>query len=104
MTSFLEQRPEMIPMIVRKTYSHTGPKVFNAYFDILGIDKGLQLPVAPAEGSIKPQMSIAFHMFKDDPRFCMAGSVPNTIESKDVETYLIRQIELYRIIAVKIHR
>ena len=103
MTSLLEKRPEMIPMIVRKTYSHTGPKVFKAYFDTLGVDKGLLLPVAPLEKSIEPQMSKTLQMFKDDPRFCMAGSVPNTIENKDVETFLKKQIELYRIIAVKIH-
>ena len=38
MTNFLHERPEMLPMLNRKTYSHTGPKVFRAHFDILGLE------------------------------------------------------------------
>lgn len=99
----LKDRPEIIPILVRRTYSHTGPKVFKDYFDILGIAKGLMLTVAPANGPVDPQMSVAFKMFKQDIRFSLSGSVPNGVRNQDVASFLREEVEKYGIIAVKIH-
>ncbi|MFX0204007.1 MAG: amidohydrolase family protein [Candidatus Hodarchaeota archaeon] len=101
--TIMKHRPQIISMMLRRAYNHTGPRVFREYFNILGIDRGLLLPVAPAEGSIDPQMSLTHKMFKGDARFCMAGSVPNTIRNQDVEYFLLGEMEKYHIIAVKIH-
>lgn len=103
MMAFMKRRPQIISLMLRRTYNHTGPRVFREYFDILRIDRGLLLPVAPAEGPIGPQMSLTYDMFKGDPRFSMAGSVPNTITNQDVECFLRKQVEKYHIVAVKIH-
>jgi predicted TIM-barrel fold metal-dependent hydrolase len=99
----LKEYQRIIPMLLQKIYFHTGPKVFTDYFDILGIDKALLLPVAPGLGSIDEQMATSYRMFKDEKRFWMAGSVPNTVRNEGVESFLREQIRNYGIVAVKIH-
>lgn len=99
----VKENPRVIPMLLRQIYFHTGPKVFGDYFDILGIDKALLLPVAPELGSLDEQMAMSYKMFKDDNRFRMAGSVPNTVRNEDIESSLREQMKNYDIAAVKIH-
>jgi len=103
MTACIKRRPKILPMLLQNTYAHTGPKVFRKYFEINCIDKGLMLPVAPVEGPIKQQMDLCHRIFKDDERFCMAGSVPNTVLNQDVESFLKNELKRYKIIAVKVH-
>ncbi|MFX0203050.1 MAG: amidohydrolase family protein [Candidatus Hodarchaeota archaeon] len=101
--AFMKRRPQIIPMMLRRIFNHTGPRVFREYFKISAIDRGLLLPVAPPDGPVDPQMSLTYKMFDGDPRFVMAGCVPNTIRNQDVDHFLRGQIKKYHIIAVKIH-
>jgi predicted TIM-barrel fold metal-dependent hydrolase len=93
----------ILPLMLRQVYSHTGPRVFGDYFDILSIDRALLLPVSPETGTVEEQMAASFEMFKDDDRFRLAGSVPNTVRNEYVASYLKGQIDDYGIVAVKVH-
>lgn len=101
--ALLKKRPKMIPLLTRRIYRHTGPGVFQRYLDLLCIDKGLLLPVAPANGRVDAQISVTLRMFKGESRFSLSGSVPNEIKNQDVKTFLEKEREKYQIIAVKIH-
>ena len=91
-----------LQFFLRRTYFHTGPFVFRALFDLARIDKGLLLPVARGSSSLE-QMDLVFQMYSDDKRFCLAGSVPNSIRNKDIKSFLKTLIDKYTIVAVKAH-
>jgi predicted TIM-barrel fold metal-dependent hydrolase len=93
----------MIRFFLARTYSHSGPKVFCEYFDMIGIDRGLLLPVAPEVGSMNGQMAICHEMFRNNERFRLAGSVPNGVGNDSVNGFLRDQVKTYNIAAVKIH-
>jgi predicted TIM-barrel fold metal-dependent hydrolase len=103
LTAFIRMRPKILPMMLQNTYAHTGPRVFRKYFNLNFIDKGLMLPVAPAVGTTTQQMDLCHTMFKDDDCFSLAGSVPNTVSNQDVESFLKKELEKFKIIAVKVH-
>jgi predicted TIM-barrel fold metal-dependent hydrolase len=103
MSLLLKRQPHLIPMLVRRTYNFSGPRVFLEYFHILGINKGLLLPVAPAVGSIEPQMAFIHRAFKNSRDFLLAGSIPNTVRNEDVLSFMLETVKKYKIIAVKIH-
>lgn len=103
LTAFIRSRPQLLQMILQNIYTHTGPKVFRNCFSLNFIDKGLMLPVAPEVGTTKQLMDLCHTMFKDDDCFSLAGSVPNTVSNQDVESFLKKESEKYKIIAVKVH-
>ncbi len=99
----IHERSQITRMFFRSVYFHTGPRVFREYFDILGIDRGLLLPVAPEIGPIDQQMDLLNAMFNGETRFCMAGCVPNTIMNQQVYSFMKQQKEKHRVVATKIH-
>jgi predicted TIM-barrel fold metal-dependent hydrolase len=92
-----------LQFFLRRTYFHTGPFVFGSLFELAGIDKGLLLPVARGSSSFEEQMDLVFQMYSDDKRFCLAGSVPNSIRNEDIKSFLKTLIDKYTIVAVKAH-
>lgn len=93
----------IIRLLNRMAYSHSGPDVFNSHFQLAGLDKGLLLPVAPEHGCFRMQMKNIAAMFKGDPRFFMATSVPNNVRDDELVSYLIEDKNRYDVIALKIH-
>jgi predicted TIM-barrel fold metal-dependent hydrolase len=87
----------------RRLYSHVGPTVFEHQMNLGGIDKALLLPVAPPQGPVDEQMKKILEIFGRNNRFLFAGSVPNTIETKNISHFIEEQVNQFDIRAIKIH-
>lgn len=101
--SFNTPDSRSLRFFLRRSYFHTGPFVFRSLFDIAEIDKGLLLLVARGNGALEEQMDLVFRMYSDDKRFCLAGSIPNSIRNEGIRSFLKTQIDKYAIVAVKAH-
>jgi len=87
----------------RRLYSHVGPTVFEHQMKLSGIDKALLLPVAPPQGPVDEQMKKILEIFGRNNRFLLGGSVPNTIETKNISHFIEEQVNQFNIKAIKIH-
>jgi hypothetical protein len=87
----------------RRLYSQVGPTVFEHQMKLSGIDRALLLPVAPLQGSIDIQMQKILEIFGTNDRFLLGGSVPNTIETTNINHFIREQVNQFNIKAIKIH-
>ncbi|MFA6146767.1 MAG: hypothetical protein WC899_00975 [bacterium] len=88
---------------LRRTYHHTGPKVFYDHMCLSGIDKILLLPVFGPDESDATVMEEMKYMFGNDERFLIGYCVPNAINNNDIVNNIKYNIDKYNIIAIKIH-
>ena len=86
-----------------KTYSHTGPTVFEMQMALSHIDKVLLLPVAPAVGSVDYQMDEMEKMFGRYQKFCFGWSVPNSVSNEAICASAEKAFHRFDIKAIKLH-
>lgn len=99
----LNTNPRIIKLLNRMAYNHSGPVVFGNHLQLAGLDKALLLPVAQEHEDLRGKMKNIAAMFKGDPRFFMATSVPNPVRNDELVSYLIEDKNRFDVIAQKIH-
>jgi len=96
-------RPALFMVLVRKLYRHTGPRVLGEQMALAGVDRALLLPVAPATGTNDWEMDALQELFGNDPRFLLAVSVPNSVATGGIASFISRSVAARRVRAVKLH-
>jgi hypothetical protein len=87
----------------RRSYSHTGPKVFGDQMNLCGIDKALMLPVMGKDEVGGGQLKAISEMFGGDERFLFGYCVPNDIQNDQVEKDVRHVVAEYDVRVLKIH-